>query len=88
MHFAPGKVLSIVFEWLYLAILITCFVLSLGNRPQGSSKFYMSMVVFWAIIMAYVDLYTICKGEHKTNGCMFKVPHVCGCLHLSQICAI
>lgn len=52
MHFAPGKVLSIIFEWLYLAILMTCFVLSLGNRPQGSSKFYMSMVVFWAIIMA------------------------------------
>jgi len=52
MQFAPGKVLSIIFEWLYLAILMTCFVLSLGNRPQGSAKFYMSMVVFWAIIMA------------------------------------
>ena len=54
MGFAPGKVLSIVFEWLYLAILISCFVLSLGNRPQGSNKFYMSMVIFWAIIMVYV----------------------------------
>ncbi|KAF8420791.1 chitin synthase-domain-containing protein [Tirmania nivea] len=54
MHFAPGKILSIIFEWLYLAILITCFVLSLGNRPQGSAKFYMSMIVFWAIIMAYL----------------------------------
>ncbi|KAI5811631.1 chitin synthase-domain-containing protein [Peziza echinospora] len=54
MNFAPGKILSIVFEWLYLAILITCFVLSLGNRPQGSNKFYMSMVIFWAIIMLYL----------------------------------
>ncbi|KAF8461931.1 chitin synthase A [Kalaharituber pfeilii] len=54
MNFAPGKVLSIVFEWLYLAILITCFVLSLGNRPQGSNKFYMSMVIFWAVIMVYL----------------------------------
>ena len=54
MHFALGKILSIVFEWLYLAILISCFVLSLGNRPQGSNRLYMSMVIFWAIIMVYV----------------------------------
>ncbi|KAF2170294.1 glycosyltransferase family 2 protein [Zasmidium cellare ATCC 36951] len=49
-----GLVLSIVFEWVYLAVLLTCFVLALGNRPQGSNKFYMSMVYFWAIIMAYL----------------------------------
>lgn len=46
-----GLVLSVVFEWLYLATLITCFVLALGNRPQGSNKFYMTMVYFWAILM-------------------------------------
>jgi chitin synthase len=46
-----GKVLSIVFLWTYLAILVTCFVLALGNRPQGSNKFYMSMVYFWGVIM-------------------------------------
>ncbi|KAF1849058.1 glycosyltransferase family 2 protein [Cucurbitaria berberidis CBS 394.84] len=49
-----GKVLFIVFEWLYIAVLITCFILSLGNRPQGSNKWYMSMVCFWCIIMAYL----------------------------------
>ncbi|OCL11207.1 glycosyltransferase family 2 protein [Glonium stellatum] len=49
-----GKVLFVVFEWAYLGTLVTCFVLSLGNRPQGSNKFYMSMVYFWAIIMAYL----------------------------------
>jgi chitin synthase len=37
---------------LYLATLVTCFVLALGNRPQGSSKFYMTQVYFWAVIMA------------------------------------
>ncbi|EWC48492.1 chitin synthase C [Drechslerella stenobrocha 248] len=52
--FTPGKVLSVVFEWLYLGILLTCFILSLGNRPQGSNKLYMTMVVFWAIIMVYL----------------------------------
>jgi chitin synthase len=49
-----GTVLAIVFEWAYLATLVTCFVLALGNRPQGSNKFYMSMVYFWVIIMAYL----------------------------------
>ena len=49
-----GNVLSVVFEWVYLAVLLTCFVLALGNRPQGSNRFYMSMVYFWVIIMLYL----------------------------------
>ena len=49
-----GTILGIVFEWLYLATLLTCFVLALGNRPQGSNKFYMTMVYFWVGIMIYL----------------------------------
>ncbi|MCJ1287850.1 Chitin synthase, class 1 [Xylographa opegraphella] len=49
-----GTILGVIFEWLYLATLMTCFVLALGNRPQGSNKFYMSMVYFWVIIMIYL----------------------------------
>ncbi|TKA59245.1 Chitin synthase A [Cryomyces minteri] len=49
-----GAILAAVFEWLYLATLVTCFVLALGNRPQGSNKFYMTMVYFWVVIMAYL----------------------------------
>src|SRR6201996_6394076 len=49
-----GNILAIIFEWFYLGVLITCFVLALGNRPQGSSKFYLSMVWFWVLIMAYL----------------------------------
>lgn len=45
-----GKILGVVFEWLYGMSLITCFVLSMGNRPSGSGPYYMAMVVFWAII--------------------------------------
>jgi chitin synthase len=46
-----GNILATVFEWFYAFTLLTCFVLALGNRPQGSNKFYMSMVVFWVFIM-------------------------------------
>lgn len=49
-----GLVLSVVFEWMYLAVLVTCFVLALGNRPQGNNRYYMVQVYFWAIIMAYL----------------------------------
>ncbi|KAE8448115.1 hypothetical protein EG329_009880 [Mollisiaceae sp. DMI_Dod_QoI] len=49
-----GVVLGVIFEWLYLFTLLTCFVLALGNRPQGSNKAYMSMVIFWVFIMVYL----------------------------------
>ncbi|KAF4977789.1 hypothetical protein FZEAL_5755 [Fusarium zealandicum] len=49
-----GEILSVVFTWLYGVFLITCFVLSLGNRPAGSGKLYLAMVYFWAIIMIYL----------------------------------
>ncbi|KAI9849926.1 MAG: Chitin synthase, class 1 [Sclerophora amabilis] len=49
-----GSVLGIVFEFTYLFTLLTCFVLSMGNRPQGSNKFYMTMVYFWVCIMGYL----------------------------------
>jgi len=49
-----GRILAVVFEWLYLVTLVSCFVLALGNRPQGSNRFYMTMVYFWVFIMLYV----------------------------------
>ncbi|KAF2138588.1 glycosyltransferase family 2 protein [Aplosporella prunicola CBS 121167] len=49
-----GNILATIFEWAYIATVVTCFVLALGNRPQGSNKFYMTMVYFWVLIMAYL----------------------------------
>jgi chitin synthase len=46
-----GKILGVVFEWLYLFTLLTCFIMALGNRPQGTNWAYMAMVYFWACIM-------------------------------------
>ncbi|KAM3511940.1 hypothetical protein MY11210_004411 [Beauveria gryllotalpidicola] len=49
-----GQILSIIFTWLYGVSLMTCFVLSMGNRPAGSGKLYALMVWFWAILMIYL----------------------------------
>lgn len=50
----PGEILGVVFTWLYGVFLITCFVLSMGNRPAGSGRLYTAMVWFWAMIMIYL----------------------------------
>ena len=48
-----GLYLGLVFTWLYGVCLMTCFVISMGNRPAGwlSRRIYATMVYFWAIIM-------------------------------------
>ncbi|TVY32041.1 Chitin synthase C, partial [Lachnellula subtilissima] len=54
-----GRILGVVFEWLYLFTLLTCFILALGNRPQGSNFAYMSMVYFWVVIMLYLTFASV-----------------------------
>ncbi|KAI5818618.1 chitin synthase [Pyronema omphalodes] len=54
MHFRPGRWLSVIFEWIYFAVLFTCFILALGNKPDGSRIFFKAMMYFWAIIMIYL----------------------------------
>lgn len=50
-----GEILSVGIEWVYLGSLVTCFVLSLGNTPDGSRRFYMLMVYSWGVIMMFVS---------------------------------
>jgi chitin synthase len=52
LGFPPGKILSVIFEWIYMGVLVTCFILSMGNTPTGSKRLYLSIVCFWAFIMA------------------------------------
>ncbi|KAI9655239.1 MAG: Chitin synthase, class 1 [Alyxoria varia] len=64
-----GNVLSIIFTWLYIVTLVACFVLALGNRPQGSNKFYLTMVYFWVILMCYLlfaAIFIIVKSIQST----------------------
>ncbi|KAI1763851.1 glycosyltransferase family 2 protein [Hypoxylon sp. FL1150] len=49
-----GDILAVVFEWFYGISLMSCFVLSMGNRPAGSGRLYTAMVYFWCIIMIYL----------------------------------
>ncbi|WPK23849.1 hypothetical protein PUMCH_001099 [Australozyma saopauloensis] len=65
LHFAPGNVLSVVFLWLYLASIVTTFVLSFGNKPKGTEKFYIVIVLFFAILMVYMIFAAVFMAVHS-----------------------
>ncbi|RVX75336.1 Chitin synthase 2 [Exophiala mesophila] len=54
-----GTILGVIFEFVYLGTLLYCFILSLGNRPQGSKKSYLMMVIFWSILMVWLTFASI-----------------------------
>lgn len=68
LGFAPGNVLSVIFLWLYLASIVTTFVLSFGNKPKGTEKFYVTIVVFFAILMAYMIFAAIFMAVHSIKA--------------------
>ncbi|BGP01634.1 Chitin synthase 4 [Rhodotorula toruloides] len=45
---------NIVVRYYYLALLLCCFILALGNRPQGSHGFYLVIMISFALIMVYM----------------------------------
>ncbi|RMZ88731.1 hypothetical protein DV736_g4044, partial [Chaetothyriales sp. CBS 134916] len=54
-----GTILGVVFEFVYLGTLLYCFILSMGNRPQGSKKSYLAMVIFWSVLMVWLTFASI-----------------------------
>ncbi|CAH2351718.1 chitin synthase 2 [[Candida] railenensis] len=68
LNFAPGNVLSVIFLWLYLASIVTTFVLSFGNTPKGTEKFYIVIVIFFAILMAYMIFAAIFMAVHSIQS--------------------
>ncbi|CAA91105.1 chitin synthase I [Schizosaccharomyces pombe] len=58
-NFLPGEILFRIAIWIYASLLVTCFVLALGNRPHGSPNFYLSMVIMYSILMGYL---LFCSG--------------------------
>ena len=49
-----GNILGTVFEVVYIGTLLYCFILAMGNRPQGSRKSYLAMVIFWSLLMVWL----------------------------------
>ncbi|KAF8133385.1 glycosyltransferase family 2 protein [Boletus edulis] len=46
--------LNLVLNYFYLGLIIACFILSLGNRPQGAKWAYTSAFIGFALITVYM----------------------------------
>ncbi|SCV05285.1 LANO_0H04126g1_1 [Lachancea nothofagi CBS 11611] len=62
------RVLSVVFLWLYGVSILITFILSLGNKPKGTSKFYLSTFIFFAILMVYMIFCSIFMSVHSIQN--------------------
>lgn len=47
---------NVILNYFYLGLLMACFILALGNRPQGSKWFYTLAMVGFAIITVYMTI--------------------------------
>lgn len=43
-----------VLKYYYIALLICCFLLALGNRPAGAQTWYMVIIISFALITVYM----------------------------------
>ncbi len=48
------SVVNIILSYVYLAFVIFCFLLSLGNRPAGSKWGYITAMVVFALLTMYM----------------------------------
>jgi hypothetical protein len=54
-----GKVIDLlntVFKYSYVGLLLICFILALGNRPQGSNVGYTLAFVGYAVFVMYMTV--------------------------------
>ena len=66
-----GKAIEIfntVLRFTYVGLLITCFILSLGNRPQGYNKGYTLAFIGFAIFAAYMKVRHSKVGRAKYSS--------------------
>ncbi|CAJ0759201.1 6213_t:CDS:2 [Entrophospora sp. SA101] len=70
-----GDELFDIVRSLYIMVIVTIFISSMGNRPQGSKLIYTLCIVLFALIMAtmlYCAGYTVYLSVIKDNTINFK----------------
>jgi chitin synthase len=59
------EIFNTILKYSYVGLLLSCFILSLGNRPQGSNKGYTLAFVGYAIFTLYMTVRHNEHGYHK-----------------------
>ena len=55
-HLNGIHILNVILEYFYLGLLLMCFILALGNRPQGSKLGYTLAFIGFALITIYMTV--------------------------------
>jgi hypothetical protein len=74
-----GKVIDLlntVCKYSYVALLLTCFILALGNRPQGSNVGYTLAFVGYAIFVMYMTV-RLSRQKYNQVGLTVSSSTVC-----------
>ncbi|KAH9011458.1 hypothetical protein EDB84DRAFT_1016875 [Lactarius hengduanensis] len=66
-----GGAVNTLLKYSYVELLLTCFILSLGNRPQGSNKGYtlgfIGFVIF-TVYMTFAAIFLAVKGVQQVGA--------------------
>ncbi|WFC96900.1 chitin synthase [Malassezia brasiliensis] len=71
-----------ILHFVYIGTLVACFILALGNRPQGSAWKYTAVVVIFALLSLYmlaagvVCMYKLFQGDHNSTFAQLVVSLV------------
>jgi chitin synthase len=63
------ELFNTILKYSYVGLLLTCFILSLGNRPQGSNKGYTLAFIGFAIFTVYMTVraFVVVGGIFETD---------------------
>lgn len=72
-------IVNVILEYIYLGLLIMCFILALGNRPQGSKLGYTMAFIGFGLITVYMTvrlsfLINICNQSQHLKFAGRRVP--------------
>ncbi|CAD6567684.1 MAG: Chitin synthase, class 1 [Cyphobasidiales sp. Tagirdzhanova-0007] len=80
-----AKYVNSVLHYIYLGLLVMCFLMAMGNRPQGSKRMFTFAMVCFALITSYMTFaafFIAVKGilnekhEIEQNGGKFDVTTI------------
>jgi len=65
-NIAGIHVVNLILNYVYLGLLVMCYLLSLGNRPQGSKWGYTCAFLGFAVITVYMTVSVVAhSGVHN-----------------------
>lgn len=66
-NIAGIRIVNSILNYIYLGLLVMCYLLALGNRPQGSKWGYTCAFLGFAVITVYMTVRAVVYGMHNVH---------------------